>query len=59
VLAFAGAGTVGVAAKMHGRRFFGIELNPEYVGMAARRIDKTKAREKLVKAQLPHVGGVL
>jgi DNA modification methylase len=35
---FAGSGTVGVVALRHGRRFVGIELNPEYVSMAARRI---------------------
>ena len=35
---FAGAGTVGVVALRHGRRFVGIELNPAYVDMAKRRI---------------------
>jgi len=35
---FAGSGTVGVVALRHGRRFLGIELNPEYVAMARRRI---------------------
>lgn len=35
---FAGSGTVGVVALRHGRRFLGIELNQEYVGMAHRRI---------------------
>jgi DNA modification methylase len=35
---FAGSGTVGVVAARHGRRFVGIELNPEYVDMARRRI---------------------
>ena len=35
---FAGAGTVGLVALRHGRRFLGIELNPEYVEMARRRI---------------------
>ncbi len=35
---FCGSGTVGVVALRHGRRFIGIELNPEYAAMAKRRI---------------------
>jgi len=35
---FAGSGTVGVVALRHGRRFLGIELNPDYAAMARRRI---------------------
>src|SRR5574343_362575 len=35
---FAGSGTVGVVALRHGRHFIGIELNPEYAGMAEERI---------------------
>ena len=35
---FAGSGTVGVVALRHGRDFLGIEMNPEYVEMAERRI---------------------
>jgi DNA modification methylase len=35
---FAGAGTTGVAAVTQRRRFIGIELNPEYVAMAERRV---------------------
>lgn len=35
---FAGSGTVGVVALRHGRRFLGLELNPEYARMARRRI---------------------
>lgn len=35
---FAGAGTTGVAAVLHGRSFVGIELNPEYAAMAMKRI---------------------
>lgn len=37
---FCGSGTTGVAAIRHMRRFFGIELNPEYVAMAKRRISE-------------------
>jgi len=35
---FAGSGTVGVVALRHGRRFLGLELNPDYARMARRRI---------------------
>jgi DNA modification methylase len=33
-----GAGTTGVVARKHRRKFIGIELNPEYVAMAERRM---------------------
>ncbi len=35
---FCGSGTTGVAAIRHLRRFLGIELNPDYVEMAKRRV---------------------
>ncbi len=35
---FFGAGTTGLVARKHGREYIGIELNPEYVEMAKRRI---------------------
>lgn len=35
---FCGAGTTGVAALRLGRRFLGVEINPEYAEMARRRI---------------------
>lgn len=35
---FCGAGTTGLVAVQHGRRFVGVELNPEYAEMARRRI---------------------
>lgn len=37
---FAGAGTTGLAALKHGRNFLGIELNPEYIEIAQRRLDR-------------------
>ncbi len=37
---FCGAGTVGVVAKQHGRRFVGIDLNARYLEIARRRIEK-------------------
>lgn len=39
---FAGAGTVGLVSKQHGRDFVGIELNPEYCEMARKRIEDAK-----------------
>ena len=36
---FAVAGTVGLVAERLGRDFIGIELNPDYVAMARRRIE--------------------
>lgn len=35
---FTGSGTTGVVALRHGRRFLGIELNPEYADMARERV---------------------
>ena len=35
---FCGSGTTGVVALRHGRSFIGIELNPEYIEMARKRI---------------------
>jgi DNA modification methylase len=37
---FFGAGTTGLVADRHGRHCIGIELNPEYVGIAERRLRK-------------------
>jgi len=41
---FFGAGTTGLVAKKIGRRFIGIELNPEYISMAQKRIAAVPAR---------------
>jgi site-specific DNA-methyltransferase (cytosine-N4-specific) len=41
---FIGSGTTGVAAIEAGRRFVGIELNPEYVEIAERRLNAAPAR---------------
>lgn len=38
---FFGSGTVGVVCIKHGRRFLGVELNPEYVALAKRRLERT------------------
>lgn len=39
---FFGSGTVGLVCKDTGRRFVGIELNPEYIGFAASRLGLDK-----------------
>lgn len=41
---FFGAGTTGLVAKKLGRHFVGIELNPEYISMAQKRIAATPMR---------------
>ena len=38
---FSGAATTGVVAIQHGRRYIGIELNPEYIELANRRFEET------------------
>ena len=38
---FCGSGTTGAVAVALGRRFVGVELNPEYVAIAARRLSST------------------
>lgn len=39
---FTGAGSTGLAALRNGRRFVGIELNPDYVSMARARIERER-----------------
>ena len=41
---FFGAGTVGVVAEAHGRRWCGIELSPEFARMALQRIELARAQ---------------
>jgi len=43
---FFGAGTVGLVAQGLGRRFVGIELNPEYVAIAERRISEARRKHQ-------------
>lgn len=50
---FCGSGTTGAVAVRLGRRFLGIELNPEYVAMSERRIGKAeRARQPSLFAAL-------
>ena len=41
---FSGAGTTGLVALKHGRRFVGIDLNPAYVEIAGRRLREATAQ---------------
>lgn len=41
---FFGSGTVGLVCVQHQRRYVGIELNPDYVAISARRLSATKER---------------
>jgi site-specific DNA-methyltransferase (adenine-specific) len=40
---FNGSGTTCVAAKMHGRRYIGVDLSPEYCSIAEERLEATPA----------------
>ena len=53
---FMGAGTTGLVALWHGRRFTGIELNPEYVEMARRRITEGATMEMVQAAPVDDKG---
>lgn len=44
---FCGSGTTGVVCAEYGRDFIGIELNPEYVKMAEKRIYKASQQMRL------------
>lgn len=48
---FMGSGTVGLVAAQNARDFVGIELNPEYVTMATKRLEPWLKQERLVLAQ--------
>jgi len=44
---FAGAGTTGIAAIGYGRKFLGIELNPEYIEIMRKRLASSISQELL------------
>ena len=62
---FTGAGTTGVVAVRHGRRFLGIELNPEYIRIAEARIGapiappKAKRTPRVDPSTSPTRGGTI
>lgn len=51
---FAGSATTGVVALRHGRKFVGIELNPDYLAMAHRRIEKSLLPKEMKKKRAAH-----
>lgn len=46
---FAGSGTVGAVALQHGRRFVGVELNPDYIKLAEQRIGAVALQPNLLE----------
>lgn len=50
---FTGSGTTGVAAVLEGRSFVGIELNPDYVAIARKRIKQAKQGTVSVRPDVP------
>ncbi len=51
---FNGAGTTGVVAIQHGRRYIGIELNPDYLEMARKRIQDKRDSLTMPMFAAPH-----
>lgn len=51
---FMGSGTTGLVARRLGRRFLGIELNPEYLAMAQRRIGDLANPTMFESSEDPH-----
>jgi tRNA G10 N-methylase Trm11 len=50
---FTGSGTTGVAAKLEGFSFIGIEMNPEYVKIAEARIGAYKLEDEQLRINFP------
>lgn len=48
---FMGSGTVGLVAAQNARDFIGIELNPEYIEMAKKRLEPFIGQERLIVAR--------
>jgi len=51
--AFMGSGTTGKMALKNNRRFIGIEISPEYVEIAKRRLDMVRPQESASDFSLP------
>lgn len=45
---FMGSGTTGVACIKHGKKFIGMEIDPEYFQMACERIENAQRQERLI-----------
>jgi len=44
---FVGSGTVGAVCEVEGRRFVGMDLNPEYLKLATARIEEARRKGKV------------
>lgn len=51
---FFGSGTVGLVCQRHLRKFLGIELNPEYVQIAANRLRIDSSRIEIFEKEVPY-----
>lgn len=49
---FLGSGTTAVACKELGRRFIGIEINPDYCQIAQKRVDNTYEQYELISTDM-------
>ena len=54
---FNGSGTTGMVAMKHGRKYVGIELNPDYIKMSEDRITKAINERPMFAAGLTKTGG--
>ena len=54
---FNGSGTTGMVAMKHGRKYVGIELNPDYIKMSEDRITKAVNERPMFAAGLAKTGG--
>ena len=43
---FSGSGTTGIVAVQNNRNYIGVELNPEYIEITKRRMEKEIGKEK-------------
>ncbi|MBP7960515.1 MAG: site-specific DNA-methyltransferase [Caldilineaceae bacterium] len=51
---FFGSGTVGLVCQQHSRKFLGIELNPEYVQIAANRLRIDPSHIEIFEKEVPY-----
>lgn len=52
---FNGSGTIGQVALQHGRRYLGVELNPEYVELTRTRLQAIIRDKAAADAPLPQM----
>lgn len=52
---FSGSGTTGQVALQHGRRYLGVELNPEYVELTRARLEEVIKDKAAAAKPLPQL----